>query len=171
MVPAAPPPLAILWGRAAVARRARGVPTLSDWLIWLIVAGVLVAAEVGTLTLALGMAATGALAAFAVALAGAPGWAQLVVFIVVTAGMLAFVRPVARRHMVTPRALRTGTAALVGRTGTALDGVDHDGGRIRLAGEVWSARAWDEREVIPAGARVEVIEIDGATALVTEVSS
>lgn len=139
---------------------------MSPWLVWLVIAGVLVGVEVATLTLVLGMAAAGALAAMAVALVGVPIWAQILVFMVVTTAMLLVVRPVARRHQRTPHQIRTGTAALIGQHARVIDEVDADSGRIHLAGEVWSARSWDNRSVIPAGARVEVIEIDGATALV-----
>jgi membrane protein implicated in regulation of membrane protease activity len=70
--------------------------------------------------------------------------------------------------MHTPAAIRTGTAALVGSRAVVLEQVDADGGQVKLGGEVWSARAYDEDDVIEPGARVEVMRIDGATALVIE---
>ena len=74
----------------------------------------------------------------------------------------------AKRHLRTPGALRTGTAALVGGKALVLQRVDRDGGQVKLAGEVWSARAYDEDDTYEPGARVEVMKIDGATALVAE---
>jgi membrane protein implicated in regulation of membrane protease activity len=65
-----------------------------------------------------------------------------------------------------PVALRTGTAALVGRRATTVTTVDGTSGQVRIGGEVWSARAYDESHVIPAGATVDVAQIDGATAVV-----
>ncbi len=124
--------------------------------------------EVATLTLVLGMAAVGALAALGAALLGAAPWLQMLVFIVVTLAMLLVVRPIARRHTHTPHELRTGAAALVGQSAQVLDPVDADSGRIRLAGEVWSARAFNPRAVIDRGKHVHVVQIEGATALVVE---
>jgi membrane protein implicated in regulation of membrane protease activity len=87
-------------------------------------------------------------------------------FALVSVGLLAVVRPIARRHMRTPRAVRTGVAALVGTEAVVLESVDGSDGRIKLAGEVWSARAYDGDSVFAVGQRVHVLEIDGATALV-----
>jgi len=69
-----------------------------------------------------------------------------------------------------PPSLRTGTAALVGSTAVVTETIHNDAGRgaVRLEGEVWSARAYDDDEVIEAGTRVTVVDIKGATALVTE---
>ena len=88
------------------------------------------------------------------------------VFIVASAASLLVLRPIARRHLMTPPRIRTGTAALIGARALVLERVDRDGGTIKLAGEVWSARSYAEDEVIEAGSRVEVMQIEGATALV-----
>ena len=141
---------------------------MDPWLIWLIVAAALVGIEVATLTLVMGMAAVGALGAMVTALVGGPVWAQMVVFIVITVAMLLVVRPMARHHLHTPAQLRTGTAALVGASGVVLDEVTARDGRVRINGEVWSARAYDGRSVIAAGRDVHVVKIDGATALIME---
>jgi membrane protein implicated in regulation of membrane protease activity len=79
-----------------------------------------------------------------------------------------FLRPIARRHIHTPAQLRTGTAALVGSRAVVLERVDVDGGRVKIGGEVWSARSYFDEQVIQPGARVEVAKIEGATALVYE---
>jgi membrane protein implicated in regulation of membrane protease activity len=86
----------------------------------------------------------------------------------VSLASLLVLRPVARRHLRTPAQLRTGTAALVGRQAVVLERVDRDGGQVKLAGEVWSARSYDDDDEFEAGTRVEVMQIDGATALVAE---
>ena len=74
--------------------------------------------------------------------------------------------PIARRHLKQPPLLRTGPAALVGRRAQVLEEVTEHGGRVRIGGEVWSARSYDETLVIPAGSAVDVMQIEGATALV-----
>jgi membrane protein implicated in regulation of membrane protease activity len=109
-----------------------------------------------------------AVSAAIVALAGAGLGIQWLVFIAVSLASLAVLRPIARRHLRTPAQIRTGTAALVGSRAVVLERVDGDGGQVKIGGEVWSARSFDEDHVFEAGARVEVLKIDGATALVAE---
>ena len=92
--------------------------------------------------------------------------AVTVVGALITAGQL--LRPIARAHLHMPAMLRTGTAALVGAQGTVLQRVDADGGRVRIGGEEWTARPYMDGQVFEAGARVQIAEIKGATALVLE---
>lgn len=141
---------------------------MPDWVVWLLVAVALAAGEVFTLGFFLGPVA---LAAALVALTAAVGLGteiQLGVFLVASLASLLIVRPIARRHLRTPARLRTGAAALVGAPAVVVDRVDADRGSVRLRGEVWSARAFDVDRVLEPGARVEVMEIDGATAVVAE---
>jgi membrane protein implicated in regulation of membrane protease activity len=93
-----------------------------------------------------------------------------IVFVVMSLLMLVVVRPIARAHMKVPPQIRTGTAALVGRSAIVLERIaNHEGvGCVKIDGEVWTARALDEDEVIEAGTRVHVVQIKGATALVSE---
>jgi membrane protein implicated in regulation of membrane protease activity len=81
---------------------------------------------------------------------------------------VAVLRPIARRHLHVPAALRTGTAALVGAKATVVERDDVHGGRVKIGGEIWSARAFDDDAVIEAGKQVDVVKIEGATALVYE---
>ena len=138
------------------------------WVIWTIVAAALAAGEIFTLGFFLGPIALAAVAAALVAALGGGIAFQVAAFIVGSLAALAILRPIVRRHLRTPAQLRTGTAALVGTTALVLERVDGDGGRVRIGGEVWSARSFDETQVIEPGARVEVLEIKGATALVSE---
>ena len=137
-------------------------------MLWVIGAGVMAVGEMFTLSFFLGPVAVAALVAALAALVGAGLALQIVVFIVVAVGSIGVLRPVARRHLKIPSQLRTGTAALVGRQAEVLERVDARGGQVKLAGEVWSARSYDEDEVLEPGARVHVMEIEGATALVTD---
>ena len=141
---------------------------MEDWVWWMIAAGVLAIGEIATLGFFLGPIAIAAVTAAIVALAGGGLAAQWIVFIAVSLASLLVLRPIARRHLRTPGKLRTGTAALIGRPAVVLERVDRDGGQVKLAGEVWSARSYDDDEAFEPGARVEVMKIDGATALVAE---
>ena len=136
------------------------------WIVWLIVAAMHGVAELMTTTFALGIIAVGALVAAGVAglHLGLPF--QLIAFVLASAAGLGFVLPIARRHVRQPPLLRTGSAALVGRSASVLEEVTGHGGRVRIGGEVWSARSYDESLVIPVGHIVDVMQIDGATALV-----
>jgi membrane protein implicated in regulation of membrane protease activity len=139
-----------------------------DWVLWVVLAAVLAIGEVLTLGFLLGLIAVAAILAGVVAALGAGLVIQLVVFIVGSIASLALIRPVAKRHLRTPAQLRTGTAALVGAKGVVTQRVDDLSGQVKIGGEVWSARAFMEGEVIEPGKRVEVARIEGATALVYE---
>jgi membrane protein implicated in regulation of membrane protease activity len=141
---------------------------MDDWVLWMIAAGVLAVGEMLTVSFFLGPIAVAAVTAAIVALVGGPVALQWIVFTAVAGASLLVLRPVARRHLRMPAQLRTGTAALVGATAVVIDRVDRDGGSVRLAGEVWSARSYDEDHAFEPGTRVEVLKIDGATALVHE---
>jgi membrane protein implicated in regulation of membrane protease activity len=139
---------------------------MGAWIIWLIVAAVLGVAELLTVTLALGLLAVAAVAAGVVGAAGLGVPAELGAFAVVAAAGLGLVRPIAMRHVRQPPPLRTGVAALVGKTGIVVQEVNGDDGRVRIGGEIWTSRSYDESTVIPVGAKVDVLQIEGVTALV-----
>ena len=141
---------------------------MDEWVLWMIAAGFLAAGEIFTMGFFLGPIAIAAVLSGLVALAGAGLAIQWVVFIVASLGSLLVLRPIARRHLRTPPRIRTGTAALVGGPATVLERVDSRGGQVKIGGEVWSARAYDEDGSFEPGTRVEVMQIDGATALVAE---
>jgi membrane protein implicated in regulation of membrane protease activity len=143
---------------------------MDPWVIWLIAAVVFAVGEIATLGFFLAPFAGGALLAAIVSAVGAGQLASWAVFLLVSLLALAALRPLARSHRRMPAQLRTGTAALVGRNATVLDEIaNHDDtGTIRLEGERWTARAYDDDDVIAPGTRVRVMEIRGATALVSE---
>jgi membrane protein implicated in regulation of membrane protease activity len=139
---------------------------LGTWIIWLIIAAVLGTIEIATTTLAFGLLGLAALVAAGAGFVGGDAAIQFGAFILTSAVGLGVARPFALRHIRRPPLLRSGTAALVGRTGYVLEEVSEHGGRVRIGGEEWSARPYDETLVIPAGAKVDVLQIEGASALV-----
>jgi membrane protein implicated in regulation of membrane protease activity len=114
----------------------------------------------------LGPVAIAAVIAGILAAAGLGVVAQLLAFVVLSIGSVAVLRPLAKSHIKVPPLLRTGTAALVGSKALVLERVDVHGGRVKIGGEEWSARSFMDDQVFEPGAQVEVVEIQGATALV-----
>ncbi|MDV5149712.1 NfeD family protein [Streptomyces sp. SBC-4] len=135
------------------------------WFVWLLTAGVLGVAEFFTLTLVFALLAGAALVAAVVAGVGIGLLGQLVAFGVTAAAGLLVVRPVALRMARTPLT-REGSDALIGKRAEVMQEVTASHGLIKISGEEWSARALDESLVIPVGALVDVMEIEGATAVV-----
>ncbi len=142
---------------------------MSPALLWMIAAIVAVGVEIFTVDLTFGLIAVGAGSAAIAAAVGAPLWAQAVIGVGVSVAGIAFVRPVALRHLRKSTALtRTGVDALPGSRARAVSEVTREDGRITLKGEIWSARLDLDvtSDAIPDGADVVVTRIDGATALV-----
>ena len=136
------------------------------WVAWLLAAAALTVAEFFTLTLAFGLLAAAAVVAAIVAGLGGPLVTQVLAFAITAAVGLLLVRPIARRQMTHPPLVREGSYALVGKRAVVIEDVTGTQGLIKISGEVWSARALDEDQVIPVGASVDVVEIEGATAIV-----
>ena len=136
------------------------------WLIWLVVAVVLVIAEAFSLSAALGLVGAAALVTAGVAATGLWLPLQFVVFAVAATLGVVLVRPVALRHLRQPVLERFGVDALVGKRAYVLREVTDRDGLIRIDGEDWTARAFDESVVIPVGASVDVMRISGTTAYV-----
>jgi membrane protein implicated in regulation of membrane protease activity len=136
------------------------------WVIWLIVAVLLIAVEIFTLTAAVGLLGGAALITAGAAALGLPVPLQFVVFAGASVAGVVLLRPVAKRHLASPRSLEFGVDALVGKPGYVLQEVNGRTGRVRIGGEEWTARAVDDTVVFPAGATVDVLQIDGATAVV-----
>jgi membrane protein implicated in regulation of membrane protease activity len=141
---------------------------MPDWVGWAIAAALLAIGEAATAALVLGPLALAAAVAAIVAAVGGSFAVQVVAFIVMSFATLLLLRPIAKRHLRVPPHMRTGTAALIGTSCMVLEQVDRDGGRVKIGGEVWTARAYDEDQVIAPGDRCEVLKIDGATALVAK---
>ena len=141
---------------------------MNAWMVWILLAVILGVGEVLSLSFFLAPFAAGALLGAVAELAGAGTAVALIVFLVSSGLFLGFVRPIARRHMHTPAQIRTGTAALVGQTAVVTERVEDGAGSVKLDGEVWTARPYVEGEVIDVGRRVHVVQIRGATALVSD---
>ncbi|GHC90706.1 membrane protein [Streptomyces flavofungini] len=139
---------------------------MDAWVWWLIGAVALGIPLVMTAMPEFGMLAVGAVAAAVTAGLGGGVAMQTVVFAVVSVALIAVVRPIAARHRSQRPELVSGVEALKGRSAVVMERVDASGGRIKLAGEIWSARPLDNDQSFEAGQEVDVVEIDGATAVV-----
>ncbi|MGO9975354.1 MAG: NfeD family protein [Solirubrobacteraceae bacterium] len=141
-----------------------------DWLVWVLIALAFGIGELLSTSFFLApFAAGGLLAAITEAAFGNEAIA-LVVFAVTSLMTLGLVRPVAMRHLRAGPGLRTGSAALVGKQALVLERIANSEGVgcVKIEGEVWTARAFDDHEVIEPGTAVQVLAIKGATALVSE---
>lgn len=139
------------------------------WLLWALLAVALAVGELLTPGLFfLGPVALAATAAAFAAVLGAGVVGALLVFIGGSLASLGVLRPIARRHVRLPALSRTGTDALVGRKALVTRRVDVHGGRIRVGGDEWSARSYMDDQVLEEGQTVDIIQIEGATALVAE---
>ncbi|MFQ1002983.1 NfeD family protein [Modestobacter sp. SSW1-42] len=140
---------------------------MAAWLLWLIAAGLFTAGEVASLDLVLLMFAGGALGGMSAALLTDSVPVQLAVFVIVSVGLLAVVRPVAKRHLVdrTPEQL-DGVQTLVGRTAVVSERVDGTAGQVRMGHDEWSARTQLDGEVYEVGDEVRIVQIEGPIAYV-----
>ncbi|MDT0550275.1 MULTISPECIES: NfeD family protein [Streptomyces] len=140
---------------------------MDPWVWWLVAAVGLGIPLVLTAMPEFGMVAVGAVAAAITDALGGGAVFQVVVFSVVSVALVAVVRPIAVRSRTQRPELVSGVEALKGRQAVVLERVDESGGgRIKLAGEVWSARALDPDQAYEPGQQVDVVDIDGATAVV-----
>ncbi|PSM41984.1 hypothetical protein C6Y14_18480 [Streptomyces dioscori] len=139
---------------------------IDAWVWWLIGAAGLGIPLVVTAMPEFGMLAVGAVAGAVTAGLGGGVVLQVVVFAAVSVALIAVVRPVAARHRAQRPQLASGIDALKGKQAVVLERVDSSGGRIKLAGEIWSARSLDTTRAYDVGQEVDVVEIEGATAIV-----
>jgi membrane protein implicated in regulation of membrane protease activity len=139
---------------------------LAAWQAWLGLAVALGVAELFSLDLMLLMLAVGAVAGMVVSLTGAALWLQVLAAVAASVGMLALVRPGLVKRLHGGPELTLGHNALIGKQGVVVDEVSAQGGQIRVGGELWTARPYDETEVIAPGEAVDIFEIKGATAMV-----
>ncbi|OQD54469.1 hypothetical protein BM536_021070 [Streptomyces phaeoluteigriseus] len=139
---------------------------IDAWVWWLVGAAALGIPLVVTAMPEFGMFAVGAVAAAITAGLGFDVVAQVLVFVAVSVALLAVVRPIAARHSAQRPQFASGVDALKGKQAVVLERVDGKGGRIKLAGEVWSARALDTDRVYDVGQEVDVVDIEGATAII-----
>lgn len=135
-------------------------------LVWFVVAVVLGAAEALTGELFLLSLAVGALAGAGSAAVGLPVWVDVLVFALVSVGLVVGVRPPLLRRMRESPGITTGVEALRGRSALVIQPITEHAGRIRLDGSDWNARCLDSTDAIEAGTTVRVAEITGATAVV-----
>jgi membrane protein implicated in regulation of membrane protease activity len=143
---------------------------MSGWVLWALVACGFAVGEVLTTGFFLAPFAIGGALATAVDAAGAGEAVSLIVFLMVSVLTLALVRPLVKTRLLSAAPTRTGAAALIGKKALVTERIDnhHGVGCVKIDGEVWSARSFDDEREIEPGTRVEVVDIKGATALVME---
>ena len=136
-------------------------------IVWLLLLVVFLAAEAATVSMVSLWFAVSALVALLVALLGGPGWLQGTLFLVISAVLLALLRPLVKRY-VTPRITATNVDSVIGSTGlvtTAIDNVSA-AGQVKLGAMEWTARS-TSGQLIPVGTRVRVDKIEGVKVYVS----
>jgi membrane protein implicated in regulation of membrane protease activity len=141
---------------------------MDAWIVWLVIACGLGVGEMHQGGFYLAPFAAGAALASVASLLGVGAVLATIVFLASSGIVFATLRPIARRHRSLPPSIRTGAAALIGRKAIVLERIANGEGVgcVKIDGEVWTARSFDEDEIFDPGERVEVVEIRGATALV-----
>src|SRR5690349_7788933 len=139
------------------------------WESWLGLAILLGVAELFSLDLILLMLAVGAVVGVLTALIGLPVAVQVLAAVAGSVAMLAVVRPSVVKRLHDGPTLVQGHDKLVGKTAVVVDAITRDSGQVRIGGEVWTARPYDEDDVIDAGSRVDIFEIRGATVIVHKI--
>jgi membrane protein implicated in regulation of membrane protease activity len=142
---------------------------IDPWQVWLGLAIGLGVLELFSLDLILLMLAAGAVVGMIVALVGLDGWVQVLAAVSASVAALALVRPSVVKRLHSGPTLVLGHDALVGRTGVVVEQVSSQGGQIRVSGELWTARPYDDDAVIDPGAKVDIFQIKWATAMVHKV--
>jgi membrane protein implicated in regulation of membrane protease activity len=142
---------------------------LEEWQAWLGLAVLLGALELFSLDLILLMLAGGAVLGMVAAMVGLPVAAQVLIALAGSLAALALVRPSVVKRLHGGPTLVLGHDALVGKQGVVIEQVSVHGGQVKIGGDVWTARPYDEDLVIEPGATVDVFQIKGATALVHQV--
>ncbi len=135
-------------------------------IIWFIGALVLAGLELAVGEFTLLMLAGAALATAGVSLVGVPVWAEFAAFAVSAFALLFFLRPALKRRLHKPAVLDTSPQALLGSRVEVLEEITATGGQVRMDGSIWSARSMDPAYTFAEGEHVNVISIDGATAVV-----
>jgi membrane protein implicated in regulation of membrane protease activity len=138
---------------------------VDDWVLWMVVAGALMLAELFTLTFVLGLFSIAALAAGVVALLDVSVVGEMAVFAGASGLLWWLIKPLERAHRRQP-AIATGTAALTGRKGLVTEEITAHTGRVKVGGESWAARPLNPALTLPAGTAVSVAHVDGATLVV-----
>ena len=136
------------------------------WAAWLALAIALGVLELFSLDLVLLMLAAVALVGMLASLAGLAVWVQVLAAAVASIAALGVLRPNVVKRLHSGPNLVLGHEALVGRQALVIEEISSQGGQIKVGGEVWTARPYDEDQVIPVGTKVDVFQIKGATALV-----
>jgi membrane protein implicated in regulation of membrane protease activity len=137
-------------------------------IIWLILMVVFLIMEAATVQLISTWFAVGSLAAMIVALLGGEVWLQILVFLTIAIVLLALLWPMARKHL-KPKLVATNADALIGRVCLVTEAIDPlEGGRVKVGDVTWTARV-ESGDIIPAGAHVKIMKIQGSKVIVEQV--
>ena len=138
-----------------------------ETIIWLVLLVIFLILEAATVVMVSLWFAAGSLIALLASALGAPIWLQVALFLIVSAALLACLRPLVRKHF-TPSLTRTNVDAVIGGTGYVTADIDNAAatGSVKLGAMEWTARATAGNR-IPKGTLVKVDKIEGVKAFVS----
>ncbi len=138
--------------------------------VWLGIFVFMLIFEMLTMGLTTVFFAGGAIVALILCVIGLPLWIQCLAFVVVSGGMLAFVRPYAEKYFNKNRTT-TNVEALSGKNAIVTEAIDNVKGlgQVKLNGMEWTARGEGQDAKIPAGTEVVILEVKGVRLIVKPV--
>jgi len=140
---------------------------MEAWVVWVVIAVVLLVAEATTSAFVAVYFGLAAIVTAAIAAAGLGVPVQLIAFAGLSVGGLLLTRPALQRAAGKTAGIRTGVDAMQGRIGVVTRAIaELEPGQVKVGGETWTARCYYDEEAIPLGSRVEVVKVEGVTALV-----
>jgi len=134
------------------------------WLVALVLFSIIEAVTVGLVSV---WFAVGSLAALIVSWLGGSVWVQVVVFGVCSFATMAVARPLTHKYLVRSKEATNADRA-IGKDAVVTEEINNlkGSGAVSVGGVIWTARSGDD-EIIPAGATVRVLRIEGVKLFVT----
>lgn len=137
-------------------------------LVWLVLVIIFAVLEGQTLGLTSIWFSIGSLGGLIASMLGLPIMGQIIVFLIVTAVMLIYTRPIVKKNLKVG-SVKTNVNALIGLEGIVTEPIlTHTYGQVKLKGQIWTAKSIDGDEIC-VDSEVEIIAIEGVKVIVKKI--